>query len=313
MPMYRFRTLSVPTIGDGERTSFWLDDWMCRDPLCHNSPALFSLALKSLTLVAVMLQHGIAASLVPQLTIIAEGELADAPLLVVVHLVEELYALSLVRCSKKDSALNVSAIYKLSRLGGVSAPFTSIVWDGFAPSRGKFFAWLLVHSRIQTSSTLLKKHIPTTSQAVCPICGCADESATHIIFRCPFAVAFWDTIGGRFPPVADVRHLHEYAAPAAAGALPASTSTFVILCCWHVWKHRNGVVFQHDTPSLTHLLAACRHDATLWHARASEAARSDTNLWDRCFAPLPYSLFLSFLLPPCIFVVMLAFERFFHE
>ncbi|KAK1680527.1 hypothetical protein QYE76_041375 [Lolium multiflorum] len=238
-----YHTLSVPTIGDDERASFWLDDWTGRGTLCRSSPALFSHALKPLASVAATLRHGIATSLVPRLTIVAEQELADVlPLLEVVCLVAE---------------------------------------------PGEVFRLLLIHSRIQKRAALLKKHILTASKAVCQICGCADESATHIIFRCPFVVAFWDTIGSRFPPDADVLHLHEYAAPTAAGALPASTSTFVILCCWHVWKHRNKVVFQHDTPSLTRLLDVCCRDAALWRGMAPEAARSDTDLWDGCFAPVP--------------------------
>jgi hypothetical protein len=75
-----------------------------------------------------------------------------------------------------------------------------------------FFAWLLIHTRIQLMAAHLKKHILTALEAVCPMCGCADDSETHIIFRCPFAVVFWDTIDVRFPPGVGVCRLHEYAA-----------------------------------------------------------------------------------------------------
>jgi hypothetical protein len=136
----------------------------------------------------------------------------------------------------------------------VLAPFQDFVWASFAPSKAKFFAWLLVQARVQSRASLLKNHIIVESEAACPICNAPRESATHIVLGCKFARAFWEAVGWQPPPPdADVKLLPTYQMPAAFGS--GMVSTFVILCCWNLWKHRNAVVFRGDTPCLPLLLS----------------------------------------------------------
>jgi hypothetical protein len=71
-------------------------------------------------------------------------------------------------------------------------------------------------------------------------------------------------------------HLPSYPTPAAFGA--GTASTFVILCCWNIWKHCNGVVFQGDTPCLPLLLSRCREDASL----VPPALSAETVSWGSC-------------------------------
>ncbi|KAK1698838.1 hypothetical protein QYE76_015535 [Lolium multiflorum] len=73
-------------------------------------------------------------------------------------------------------------------------------------------------------------------------------------------------------------------------ALPPSAptdtaATLRLLCLWHLWKHRNGVVFERLPPSLSMLHKRCRDDATLWRARLSLEQRSDVDLWLTYFLP----------------------------
>jgi hypothetical protein len=49
--------------------------------------------------------------------------------------------------------------------GGMLAPFAWFVWEGFAPSKAKFFAWLLIQSRIQSRAALLKKQVLSARSA----------------------------------------------------------------------------------------------------------------------------------------------------
>ncbi|XBI87430.1 hypothetical protein VPH35_025526 [Triticum aestivum] len=56
------------------------------------------------------------------------------------------------------------------RFGGAAAGFAGFVWNSRAPSRVKFFCWLLVQRRIHTRDVLLKKHIVEPSGAGCPVC-----------------------------------------------------------------------------------------------------------------------------------------------
>ena len=140
----------------------------------------------------------------------------------------------------------------------------SFLWSSRAPSRVKFFGWLLTQSRVHTRDVLLRKTVLTAAEAGCPCCEAELETADHLIFRCPFAVQFWRRIG--LPPAAgSVRALHRFDASPAVGA--NSPACFVLLCCWRLWKHRNAIVFQGDTMSLAATLKACRDDAVLWRGR----------------------------------------------
>ncbi|KAK1604460.1 hypothetical protein QYE76_028133 [Lolium multiflorum] len=116
---------------------------------------------------------------------------------------------------------------------------------------GVFYAkaqWLLVQARILLHASLLKKGILSVAEACCPICQAPEETATHIIFGCTITCQFWARVGGRHPPDTDVRLMHSYPAPAAI--FPMTTSTFMLLYCWNIWKHMNIVVFREHRPSL---------------------------------------------------------------
>jgi hypothetical protein len=96
----------------------------------------------------------------------------------------------------------------------------------------KFFAWLLSKARVQSRASLLRKNIMFVAEAICPISQAPLETANHIFLECQFARRFWATAGFQFPGDADVRLLHEYAAP-----------TFTLPCLWNLWKHSNAVAF----------------------------------------------------------------------
>ncbi|KAK1601494.1 hypothetical protein QYE76_017086 [Lolium multiflorum] len=136
---------------------------------------------------------------------------------------------SLVRCFKKGGDLAVGDLYSLLLTGGIAAPYASFVWDSFAPSKAKFFAWLLLHARIQSRAALLRKHILTAEEAGCDICGEPLETADHIMFGCSFARSFWSAVGWTLPEDASVESLHSYAAADAFGKNTASTMTILEL------------------------------------------------------------------------------------
>lgn len=68
----------------------------------------------------------------------------------------------------------------------------------------------------------------------------------------PPRASFWTHIGGNSFHIAQARELWNPSFP----CIPKQTaSTFFFLCCQELWKHRNGVVFYHEQPSLPRLLA----------------------------------------------------------
>jgi hypothetical protein len=227
-------------IGDGEHTCFWSDYWLGDGDLKTRFPTLFLHTTKPEASVALVLRSGLRACLGPCLTTIGERELAAVnTCIATVSLTTTTDLHALKRCMKRSGELSVSELYKLCTFGGIEAAFTEFVWRSYAPSKVKFFMCLLVQSRIQSRAALLAKKIIQPADAHCPICSAPVENASHIILGCSFARRFWEAIGAPPCAVLEVKQLH-----ALPGVIEGPTaSTFTALCCWNIWKHRNGVVF----------------------------------------------------------------------
>lgn len=276
MPLYR--CMSTCVVGDGCRTAFWMDSWIGGVPLGDRFPALFSHALKKDATVRQVLDRGVRATLVPRLNSAGEGQLPELmSLIAAVSLGAAGDTRVLSRCAKRTGALDAGALYKLCSWGGVNAPYHAFVWLNYAPSKVIFFAWLLSRARIQSRSELLKKKILIEEEVVCPICCSPCETANHVIFGCSFAQSFWAASNCRFPADADVRNMHAYTLPPSVPV--AMASTYFLLCCWNMWKHRNAVVFRERPPSLPDLLRSCRDDAHLWRVRLPHSHESDADAW----------------------------------
>jgi hypothetical protein len=56
-------------------------------------------------------------------------------------------------------------------------------------------------------------------------------------------------------------------------------TTFLLLCCWHIWKRRNNFVFRNDRITLNAALAICKTEAHLWGARLLRSDRSVATTW----------------------------------
>jgi hypothetical protein len=97
------------------------------------------------------------------------------------------------------------------------------------------------------------------------------------MFGCPFACSFWAAIGAATSPELAPSDFSSCPLPPSAPA--ATASTLRLLCFWHLWKHRNGVVFNGLAPSLPLLLKCCRDDASLWRARLPPDHQEDVDLW----------------------------------
>ena len=161
-------------------------------------------------------------------------------------------------------------------------PFVDFVWKNYAPSRVRFFAWLLVQARIHIRDVLLRKHIVNAAGAGCPLCSAPLETADHLIFGCAFARRFWTVVGKSSLETTSVRSLHLLTPPPRVPA--GSGPTFLLLCCWQLWKHRNAVVFQGLPPSLPRLLQLCREDVVLWRLRLPAALKQASDAWLGCLA-----------------------------
>jgi hypothetical protein len=105
--------------------------------------------------------------------------------------------------------------------------------------------WLLVHGRIQCKSNLFRKKVVDSPS--CEVCNLADETPSHLVGECDFATQFWMKLGIQLlvTGVGTDSEMHLISAPPHAPA--KHFSTFIALCCWMLWKRRNGVVFRNET------------------------------------------------------------------
>jgi hypothetical protein len=156
--------------------------------LCVRFPALFSHALDVHVSVRAVMLGGLDCVLVPRLTPVGavhRGIVAGE--LVAVSLTAAPHYRALARCAKPCGGIDTGALYRLWHFGGAVDPF---VWENAAPSKVRFFGWLLVQARIPSRASLLKKGILSTVEACCPICQAPAETVTHIIFGCAFGAWF---------------------------------------------------------------------------------------------------------------------------
>jgi hypothetical protein len=108
------------------------------------------------------------------------------------------------------------------------------------------------------------------------------------MFGCEFACRFWSLLGADAAATHKVTEASTCPLPPSAPA--GSATTLRLLCLWHLWKHRNGVVFNGLAPSLSLVRKNCREDAVLWRARLPMEQRADVDLWLTYLLPV---LFLA--------------------
>ena len=165
---------------------------------------------------------------------------------------------------KRNGDLDTSIIYRALKTANSSPDaWSKFVWSNKAPPPVKFFAWLLSQGRIQCKTNLRRKGI--MENAICDVCQAAEEMPAHIIFGCPHAAQFWNALQIPTDQQWPIQALKEIQPP---NHIPGKYfSIFLLLCCWHIWKRRNNVVFRNDRIALSAALAACRSEAFLWAAR----------------------------------------------
>jgi len=64
------------------------------------------------------------------------------------------------------------------------------IWKADSEGKHKFFAWLLVESKILTADKLMSKHWPCNP--ICSLCNNDQETAEHLVLQCNFSRQVWE-------------------------------------------------------------------------------------------------------------------------
>ena len=188
LPLYQ--AITTVTVGDGQSTSFWQDVWLEDECFSDRFPALHSHCKRDDQSVAAIVNGGLREHLVSRLTTEAAVELAvlDGKLSQVLLTDDRDKRHS--PFADKEGKLHMRDLYSLLKcMGATASSPVSTFWRSCAPPRVQFFAWLLVHERIQCKVNLARRKI--LPDDTCELCGRCPETAVHLLFHCDFAASFW--------------------------------------------------------------------------------------------------------------------------
>uniref|UniRef100_J3M6C1 Reverse transcriptase zinc-binding domain-containing protein n=1 Tax=Oryza brachyantha TaxID=4533 RepID=J3M6C1_ORYBR len=120
-----------------------------------------------------------------------------------------------------------------------------------------------------------------TQSSACAICDQQQETATHILLMCPFAISFWNIL--QINP--GINHLENWHCIKRPSVLPKKTyRVFISLCLWTLWIHRNSVIFDNKEPCLRRAALSGLQEIALWVQRLkNEDIQSATTTWKMCF------------------------------
>jgi hypothetical protein len=141
----------------------------------------------------------------------------------------------------------------------------------------KVFAWLLISDRLNTKDMIKRRHWNVTDEYHCILCSSHTyEDRIHLFFECVFSIRIWnylqidwsvgDTIEEKF-----IHARKEFGKP--------FFTEVVILALWHIWKQRNGLIFQHTRPSFRAWRRDFIHDVYLHKHRVKQKHVSQLQTW----------------------------------
>jgi hypothetical protein len=274
LPLYQ--AITIVQIEDGKTTLFWTDVWNWDDALAERFPRLYSHCTRKDDTVQQAIASNLQGASVNRLSPHAQQELQLLIGLIQQTTLSALPDKRLSPLSRSPDKLDTSTIYKLLKARGQpNDPASTFIWKKAAPPRVQLFIWLLSKGGIQCRSNLFRKRVVDSPN--CLVCGAPDESPEHIIFNCPIAVQFWNALGKQAPQNNHTNQLH------CIEKLPncpdEQYSAFISLCCWQLWKRRNGVVFRNEHQSLRNLLLSCKAEAANWKAKMPKKSKKVTESW----------------------------------
>lgn len=120
-----------------------------------------------------------------------------------------------------------------------ASPLFNWLWSAGNLGKHKFFFWLLLRGRLNTTNLLRRKnmYLEDYSRVLCNTN--TEESCFHLFFKCPFSRACWNTLS-----ICWNYNLNPLDMLLQASAdFGSSILEVVITACWEIWKARSGIIF----------------------------------------------------------------------
>jgi hypothetical protein len=265
--MNLFRASTKITIGNGEKASFWRDNWCDQGPLRDWAPDLYRIATRKKRTVATELYNNNWIRSVAKL---------NTP----IQLAQYLQVWDLVQSTQispqqpdsirwtltADGNYSASSAY-LAQFNGSFPKFKAEkIWDAHAEPKCKLFSWLALHGKLLTADMLAVRgwpHDPT-----CLLCGSAPETAAHLCKDCPYSMAVWTTLQSRDneatgTPGHSFATISEWWDDMTNGKTKKERCRFsgrLLYALWNVWKERNRRVFTGQRLTYLEVASIARDD-----------------------------------------------------
>lgn len=241
-----FSACTTITLGDGAVTNFWSDRWLAGTAAKDSFPELFKLAFRKNLSVKEALHNG---RWMRGLHRINSTEL-------LMQFLSLWNLLSNIQLSDRadgirwnltaDGQYTASSAYAVQFLGRIHSPVLNQVWRLKIEPKVRFFIWLLLQNRLWTSDRLSARGWPNNS--VCPLCDQELECTSHLFLTCPFAKEVWMRTARTFQPASRAA-LSKVSIVGWWSKLCRMDKTSAAYTVWHIWKERNGRIFQQHAVS----------------------------------------------------------------
>lgn len=158
--------------------------------------------------------------------------------------------------------------YEIQFCGQIVSNFPSLIWKAWATPRCKFFLWLVLQDRAWTAARLQQRG--WENNYFCALCERNLETAAHIFIECPFTRKIWTLVSvwsscPNLNPISwgDHTDMEEWFIEVVKAGNKKG-HTIAILTMWHVWKERNGRVFEQKSRNEQGVLVSIRDEFSNW-------------------------------------------------
>lgn len=256
-------------VGNGRDIRVWDDDWLPEgsSPLDSSSLAVVDHNLKVCNLIDDQCAEWNQEILINTFTPSEKKIILNTPL---------------VRSLPKDvrywwpnttGVYTVKSGYWLGNLGrrqmeaGAAHNIWLSLWNLNGPPKLRHFLWRACHNVLAVNRVLYNRHM--RNDCGCPICGCADETLTHSIFKCTATQKIWDS--SMFPQLlldAPSSSFGERFTWMTEKLTKDDLMVFATLS-WAAWTSRNKVLFEASTHDPCVLAAGFIHYVDEYKSYAS--------------------------------------------
>ncbi|GKB49946.1 RNA-directed DNA polymerase, eukaryota [Tanacetum coccineum] len=242
-------------VGNGANTLFWEDCWINDVPLSRSFPRLYALELKKGITVADKL---IDASFVASFRRNPRGGVEEEQLH---HLVELVGSISLSPSNDRwawllGSSGEFSVHSARTFIDDILLPFVGDFtrWVKVVPIKVNILAWKVCLDKLPTRLNLSLRGIDIPS-IICPNCGLAGESCSHLFYSCNLARTLWRKIARWWEiDIPDFSCYEEWIAWFKTTRFSKTQKEMLegvfYVMWWMIWKFRNQVLFGSSHPRM---------------------------------------------------------------